>query len=75
MFVGRRLDGTIYGMWTCRQPNDADHQGMEELPDDHIDVTTFLSRPSSVAGKSLDERVAALEMAVNSSAVEIVKEG
>lgn len=33
MFVARRQDGTIYGMWTVRQ-----FDGQEELPDDHPDV-------------------------------------
>lgn len=42
MFIGRRQDGTIYGSWTCKQPDDADHPCMEELPDDHPDVIAFL---------------------------------
>lgn len=41
MFVGYRNDGTVYGMWTCPQPNDADHQNVTELPDDHPDVLAF----------------------------------
>jgi len=45
MFVGRRPDGSIYGTWTSRQPDDADHPGMEELPDNHPDVVAFVNRP------------------------------
>ena len=61
MFVGRLPDGTIYGLWTSPQPADADHPGMEELPDDHPDVIAFLNRPSTTQGKTLEERVSALE--------------
>lgn len=63
MFVGRRPDGSVYGMWTCRQPEDEHHPNIEELPDDHADVVAFMTRPSPQAGKSLEERVAALESA------------
>ena len=41
MFVGRRPDGSVYGTWTCRQPDDADHPNVEELPDDHPEVLAF----------------------------------
>jgi hypothetical protein len=43
MFVGRQLDGSIYGAWTTLQPNDADHLRIEELPDNHPDVVAFLA--------------------------------
>jgi hypothetical protein len=43
MFIGRRLDGTIYGCWTVKQPDDENHQRQEELPDDHPDVIAFLA--------------------------------
>src|SRR6267142_4326044 len=43
MFIGRRVDRSIYGAWTCRQPNDADHQGQEEVADDHPDLIAFLA--------------------------------
>ena len=43
MFVGRRADGSIYGTWTCRQPSDADHYNIEELPDNHPDVAAFVA--------------------------------
>ena len=45
MFIGRRLDGTIYGAWTCKQPDDADHLGVEELSDNHPEVIAFINRP------------------------------
>lgn len=43
MFIGRRQDGSIYGAWSTRQPDDADHSGMEEVADDHPDVIAFLA--------------------------------
>lgn len=64
MFVGRREDGSIYGLWTVRQPKDADHPRMEELPDDHPDVVAFVNRPTPQAADkvaALEARVAALE--------------
>ena len=64
MFVGRRPDSTIYGTWTCPQPQDTDHPGMEELPDDHPDVVAFQTRPIPLPAKSLEERVAQLETSV-----------
>jgi len=64
MFVGRRPDGSIYGTWTSRQPDDADHPGMEELPDNHPDVVAFVNRPQPVAVDkiaALEARITALE--------------
>lgn len=37
MFIGRREDGTIYGLWTVRQ-----WEGQEELPDDDSEIVAFL---------------------------------
>lgn len=45
MFIGRREDGTIYGTWTVKQADDADHPRQEEVPDDHPEVVAFLTRP------------------------------
>ena len=53
MFVGRREDGTIYGLWTVRQ-----WKGQEELPDDHADVVAFVS-PS--ANSVIDGQIRAIE--------------
>ena len=64
MWVGRRTTGEIYGMWTSPQPDDADHPGMEELPNDHPDVVAFVNRPRPVAVDkvaALEARIAALE--------------
>jgi hypothetical protein len=44
MFVGRRPDGSIYGTWTCRPPDDSDHMNVEELSDDHHEVVEFRNR-------------------------------
>jgi hypothetical protein len=55
MFIGKREDGTIYGCWTSRQPDDADHPRQEEVPEDHPDLLAFL------APKPPDPRVVADE--------------
>ena len=43
MFIGRRKDGSIYGSWTERQPDDADHPGQEEVADDDKELIAFLA--------------------------------
>ena len=60
MFIGRRLDGSVYGMWTSPQPDDADHPNIEEVQDDHPDVVAFVNRPQ------LDRR-AVLSSAIDSA--------
>lgn len=47
MFVSRRQDGTIYGMWTVRQ-----FEGQEELPDNHPEV---LAGPVKLPPQTPDE--------------------
>ena len=59
MFVGRK-NGVIYGAWSIPQPNDADHAGILELPDDHPDVVAFLA-PKPVIPDPIDELRAALK--------------
>ena len=64
MWVRRLPSGQIYGTWTCRQPNDADHLNIEELPDDHPEVVAYVNRPlptrvDKVA--ALEARITALE--------------
>jgi len=62
MFVGRRPDGTIYGTWTCQQPQDADHAGIEEVADDHPDLVAFITRAASQPKvPTLEARVVVLE--------------
>ena len=64
MFIGRRPDDSIYGMWVSRQPNDEHHQGMEELPDEHADVVAFVNRPLHKAVDkiaAIETRLSALE--------------
>lgn len=41
MWIGRRLDGSIYGAWTTKQTQDADHPGIEEVEDAHPDLVAF----------------------------------
>lgn len=43
MFVGRRKDGTIYGLWTVRQ-----WEGQEELPNDHPEVVAFVKMTAAI---------------------------
>ena len=61
MFIGRRPDGTIYGSWTCKQPQDTDHPGMEELPDNHPEVIAFINRPRPIVIDPLNDLRTALE--------------
>jgi len=61
MFIGRRLDGTIYGAWTCRQPNDADHSLIEEVADTHPDYIAFRDRVRPVFIDPRDTKIAELE--------------
>lgn len=60
MFVGYRA-GAVYGTWTCPQPNDADHAGIVELPDDHPDVVAFVNRPTPVITDPVEELRTALK--------------
>ena len=41
MFIGRNLDGTLYGTWAVRQRDDAFHPRQEEVSDTHPDVVAF----------------------------------
>ena len=59
MYVGRK-NGEIYGTWTCRQPEDADHSNIEEVPDDHPDVVAFKNR-------SMPNRTAILAAAIDAA--------
>lgn len=43
MFIGRRLDGSIYGCWTIRQPDDTDHPRQEEVSDDNPELLAYLA--------------------------------
>lgn len=57
MFIGRRGDNSIYGLWTVRQWN-----GQEELPDTDPQVIAFLASiqitPAEIARKqALDDSI------------------
>ena len=62
MFIGRRLDNSIYGCWTSRQKDDADHPRQEEMPDDHPELLAFINRPLSKPATSLDDLIGALKL-------------
>lgn len=51
MFIGRRNDNSIYGLWTVRQ-----WPGQEEKPDNDAEVLAFMSKPlpkQTIAGAAL----------------------
>jgi predicted RNA-binding protein associated with RNAse of E/G family len=56
MFVGRRLDGTIYGLWTVRQ-----WDGQEELADNSPEVVAFLTPRAPVDLADIDNLDKALK--------------
>jgi len=61
MFIGRRLDRTIYGAWTQAQPDDEFHPGLENVSDDHPDYIAFRDRPRPVFVDPRDAKIAELE--------------
>lgn len=70
MFIGRKLDGSIYGAWTCKQPNDEFHTNIEEVAETHPDYVAFITRPIGTQVDPRDTKIAALETRL--SALEIV---
>jgi hypothetical protein len=62
MFIGRKQNGECYGAWICKQPDDADHPGIEEVTDDHPELLAFINRPIPLAKDILDQ-IAALSPA------------
>ena len=67
MFIGRTIGGQIYGTWTSRQPDDADHPRQEEVADDHPDLVAYnASKPPKV-----DRRALAIEAMLAKMALEL----
>lgn len=67
MFIGRKLNNSIYGAWTSRQPDDADHPRQEEVADDHPDLLAFLAPPPPrdySDSDNLDKKLKALALCV-----------
>ena len=58
MFIGRKPDGTIYGAWTCKQPEDSGHLGIEEVAADHPDLIAFQNRPLPIPKDIVDQILA-----------------
>ena len=54
MFIGRRIDGTIYGCWTTRQQDDEHHPRQEEVADDLPELLAFLVPKVPTAAKLID---------------------
>ena len=61
MFIGRRADNSIYGCWSCKQLDDADHPRQEEVPDDHPDLLAFLAPKPSIDFSDVDNVEKALK--------------
>jgi len=61
MFIGRRLGNSLYGCWTTRQPDDADHPRQEEVPDDHPDLLAFLAPKPPIDFSDVDNVEKALK--------------
>ena len=59
MFVGRRDDGTIYGLWSVRQ-----WDGQEKLADDGAEVAEFRARVMPAATKTTTQKLNALGLTV-----------
>lgn len=55
MFIGRRPDTSIYGLWAVRQ-----WAGQEELPADHADVVAFQAREVVPSDLTLEQKLGAL---------------
>lgn len=75
MFIGRKEDGTIYGLWTVKQ-----WKGQEELPADHPEVAGFtaeqeerLQAMQSSKASSLVAEILANPMALALLKAELVK--
>jgi len=45
-YVGRKPDGTIYGLWTVKQS-----EGQESLPADHAEVVAFFAQMKLLSPK------------------------
>lgn len=59
MFVGRRDDKTIYGLWSVRQ-----WDGQEKIADDHADVLAFRQRNEAPAEKTAAQKLAVIGLTV-----------
>ena len=53
VFIGRREDRTIYGLWSVRQ-----WDGQEKLADDHAKVVAFREREPVIFVKTIEQKLA-----------------
>ena len=53
VFIGRREDRTIYGLWSVRQ-----WDGQEKLADDHAEVVAFRERELVIFVKTIEQKLA-----------------
>lgn len=60
-YIGRRLDGSIYGVWASEQPKDEFHTGMEHVAENHPDLIAFRNRPRPEFIDPRDTKMAELE--------------
>jgi hypothetical protein len=61
IYVGRRFDGSIYGIWRNKQPEDASHPNISQLDENDPEVRAFTSRPADVVVDPRDTKLSALE--------------
>ena len=54
MFIGRNIDGTIYGIWSVRQVNDVYHPRQEEVVETHPDVVAYLAPKPPIDFSNID---------------------
>lgn len=59
MWIGRNIDGTVYGVFAQKQ--DESNPRLEEVPENHPDIITFRNRPRSVVIDPRDTKIAELE--------------
>lgn len=54
MWIGRKPDSSIYGAWSSKPAQDADHQGVEEVADAHPELVAFLAPKPPIDFSDLD---------------------
>jgi hypothetical protein len=61
IYVGKRFDGSIYGVWRNKQLDDASHPNMSQMEENDPAVLAFVARPPIVVADPRDTQIAALE--------------
>lgn len=61
MWIGRRLDNSIYGAWTMRQADDVHHPRQEEISDNDSELLAFLAPRPGIDFSDVDNVEKALK--------------